>query len=116
VYDDATIWSAGAPTRLTVPAGFTRARLVGNVAWTGAANGIRRIGFRKNGAVGMGLGWAQITAPHASTSEYQNYATGVVSCVAGDYFELYVFQGSGAGLALLGAAASETWAGVELFK
>lgn len=113
-FDDGAIWSGGAPTRLTVPAGFTRARLVGNVSWAAASGGVRRIGFRKNGAVGIGLGWSQVTTPSAGTGEYQNYATGFIPCVATDYFELYIFQGSGGSLNLYGTGVTETWASIEL--
>lgn len=115
-FDDAAIWSGGTPSRLTVPAGFSRARLCANAAWTAASGGIRRLGFRLNGSTGVGLGWTQITAPSAGTAEYQNYASGIVPCVAGDYFEAFVFQGSGGALNLVGTAATETWASVEFIR
>lgn len=114
VFDDGSIWSGGAPTRLTVPAGFTRARLVGNVSWAAASGGVRFIGFRKNGSGGIGLGREQISSPSASNSEFQNYATGLIPCVATDYFELYVFQGSGGSVTLYGTGVTDTWASIEL--
>lgn len=115
-FDDATIWSAGSPTRLTVPTGFSRARLVTNVMWPAASGGIRRLGFRLNGSTGVGLGWTQITTPSASIGEYQNFASAVLSCAAGDYFEVFVFQGSGGSLNLVGTGTTETWASIELIR
>ena len=85
--------------RLTVPAGFNRVRLTGAVIWASSAVGDRIIWFRKNGANFIGQ-----SAHHleASTNTEDSIASPVVEVVAGDWFELVVFQNSGAALNLIG--------------
>ena len=54
VYDADAFWSAGNPTRLTVPAGFSKVRLKGNIDWAFGGSGYRHIWMHKNGALFFG--------------------------------------------------------------
>jgi hypothetical protein len=48
VYDTDAFWSAGNPTRLTVPAGVSKVRLKGNIDWTFGGSGYRHTWMHKN--------------------------------------------------------------------
>jgi hypothetical protein len=43
VYDTDAFWSAGDPTRLTIPAGVSKVRLEGNIDWTFGGTGHRHV-------------------------------------------------------------------------
>jgi hypothetical protein len=50
VYDTNTFWSAGNPTRLTVPSGISKVRLKGNINWTFGGSGHRHTWVPKTAA------------------------------------------------------------------
>lgn len=88
-YDTASFWSAGSPTRLTVPAGVTRVRLFTTLAFdtgTFATVANTSLSFRKNGNDFIGNGFG------AMASGYPNSVfttiSAVIPVVAGDYFEV----------------------------
>lgn len=56
VYDTDAFWSAGSPTRLTVPAGVSKVRLKGNLNWTFGGTGSRHIWMHQNGGPFFGMG------------------------------------------------------------
>ena len=89
---------AASPSRLTVPAGFTRVRLAASIRWQSNVNGIREIVFRKNGALFVGSANSIHTAAGGAIA--QNISSAVVSVVAGDYFEVYAWQNSGGNLGM----------------
>jgi hypothetical protein len=114
VHDDNSIWSAGNPTRLTVPAGFTRCVVGGNVEWAGNASGARYVLVNKNGADFYGMP-AESSLPAGSVQHSENISSGVLECTAGDYFELVVQQTSGESLSCL-SANKKTWFSIELHR
>lgn len=56
VYDTDSFWSAGTPTRLTVPAGVTKVRLKDDIDWTFGGSGYRHVWVHKNGSPFFGMG------------------------------------------------------------
>ena len=80
------------PSRMTVPAGWSRVRLVGGTFWQSNSTGERIIQFWKNGANFPGLGMTRV---HALSNGQDNSQTPAISCVPGDYFEMAVYQSSG---------------------
>jgi len=84
-------------SRITIPAGLSGKFLVTvNTLWDLQGTGIRNFNVRKNGAT--------FYAPQeiiGSTTAYVGQAaSAILEAVAGDYFELFVLQTSGAGLTL----------------
>lgn len=93
-YDSDSIWSAGNPTRLTVPAGVTRVRLHGVVRMTAGATGVDGLlVVQKNGSSAF-LGGGRTAAEMAFTANGLTVSTAVLEVVAGDFFAL-VFQAEG---------------------
>jgi hypothetical protein len=87
LYDEGGWWSAGAPTRLTVPSGVSYVALSATVTMTNYTPQIVAavIYFAKNGS---------ITFDGASgfcsfSSEGSHAFTGVLPASAGDYFEIF---------------------------
>jgi hypothetical protein len=110
VYDTDALWSAGNPTRLTVPAGVTKVRLKGNIDWTFGGSGYRHVWVHKNGTLFFG------TAKESDEGDagVQSIGTGVVDVTPGDYFELITRQTSGA---TKNVAADEfTWFAIEVVE
>jgi hypothetical protein len=91
VYDTGTFWSAGNPTRLTVPVGVAKVRLKGNINWTFGGSGYRHVWVHKNGALFFG------TAKESDLGDsgVQSIGTAVVHVTPGDHFELVCRQTSG---------------------
>lgn len=86
VYDTDSIWSGGAPTRLTVPAGVTQVKLTGNVRWANStANRSTQISLNGDPAANTeGLPMARVDVTNAE----QNVHSAKIDVVGGDYFEL----------------------------
>jgi hypothetical protein len=84
VYDTDAFWSAGNPTRHTVPAGVAKVRLKGNLNWTFGGSGHRHIWVHKNGALFFG------TAKESDEGDagVEGIGSAVVDVTPGDYFEL----------------------------
>ncbi len=80
------------PSRMTVPAGWSRVRLYGGVSWQLNSTGERIIQFRKNGAAFRGLGQRRQRAINFSQD---SSGTPAILCEEGDYFEMFVYQTSG---------------------
>jgi hypothetical protein len=88
-HDTDSFWSAGAPTRLTVPAGVTSVMVGGTIVGANVTAGSdMRIRLKKNGltqfdgACGSAID-ASITTPEITI------ASGPIAVVATDYFELF---------------------------
>jgi hypothetical protein len=103
-------WSAGNPTRLTVPAGVSKVRLKGNINWTFGGSGYRHVWVHKNGALFFGTA----KESDAGDSGVQSIGTGVVAVTPGDYFELIARQTSGATKNI--AADELTWVAIEVVE
>jgi hypothetical protein len=86
IRDDASFWSSGANTRLTVPS--TGWYLVGAcIQWDGNSSGGRILEIRVNGNNYFpNQAWAAINLGTRQNAYVQFYAT------AGDYFEATVYQ------------------------
>jgi hypothetical protein len=91
-YDTDAMWSAGAPTRLTVPSGVTMVELFAGMRSTAAAAKNINISIRKNGTT--------YVAAQGFDSGFANFsgavATGPIAVTPGDYFELTYTQSDSA--------------------
>ena len=100
VYDtDAIHDNAVNPTRLTVPTGWNKVRLLAGIIWASNNTGQRIISIQKNGA------WVT-PRPSLRTPGLGNASACIVSppldVVATDYFEFMVFQNTSGNLNALG--------------
>jgi hypothetical protein len=112
-FDDAAVWSIVTPSRLTVPAGFSRVMIMAGVLWSPNVSGYRQLDIRKNGALFTGSPGSTVQA--ITTAD--NMAQNIVSWCAvtpGDYFEAYVYQTSGASLGI--GTDSNSWFSIELLR
>ncbi len=107
--DTDSIWSAGAPTRLTVPTGVTKVRLRGAARWA-ASGAVRQILFAKNGSSAF-AGNAALNVPSSQDLAVQ---TDVLDVVAGEYFEMTLFHSDGAAATL--SAHDRTWFALEIVQ
>ena len=97
LYDTDSIWSAGAPTRLTVPTGVTKIKLGGGTDLPSATYSTLSQLITKNGDTGPDYpGFGSFRTQAGSTLPRNSCSTGVIPVVAGDYFEFRVGQFSGA--------------------
>ena len=93
-------------TRLVVPNGVTKVRLVAQASWediTGTNSGTRFLNINKNGASFQGGGAEEFNAAESGGSDdksRQVVASGVVEVVEGDYFEMEVRHRQGVDLDL----------------
>lgn len=89
-YDTDSFWSAGAPTRITIPAGVSKVRLFGQIAATAFAQAGSLHGLiNKNGSSFEFSG--EVSVRSGATGFGTNnvaVSTPVVPVEAGDYFEL----------------------------
>ena len=86
-------------TRMTVPTGWTRVRLFGQVFWASNNAGTRIVEIYKNGAQFRGDARTRYQAAGSSSC---SIATPVIQCVAGDYFEFMVLHTAGGSLNVAG--------------
>jgi len=108
-YNYVSVWSGGAATRITVPAGFTEMKLSAFITWASNSTGNRTIKFAKNGTVL----WEGANVRVAAVESAMQAVYGWTDVVAGDYFEIEVTQTSGGALNLV-AATSNAHVRVEL--
>lgn len=106
--DAAGYYAAGAPTRLTVPAGYDGIHLAGgSFMWDANATGQRQWGMSLNG-----VAW-----PGSQDNRPGNAGFGVAASivgpprllVAGDYVEIKAFQDSGADRSVLDSPNPNLW-------
>lgn len=90
-------YSGANPTRITVPAGYTKIRLTAVISWANNSTGNRYASIVKNGTTSVSFG-SQTAVNEAG----QNIETEWLDVAAGDYFELQVNQTSGGALNLTG--------------
>lgn len=111
-YDTGSFWSAGSPTRLTVPAGVTLVRLCGGAyGYFSTGSGLIGSGIIKNGASGAGLPH-NLTEGHTNSVPYiLSVCSAPVVTTAGDYFE-FTFGPNGAGTVTIPNDA-RTWFSIE---
>ena len=89
-YDSDGFWDDGQPTRLTVPAGVTKVRIVGNIEWlTSPTNQLVEI--RKNGNTVLGGGAVIVRGDSGYSNQMRNLSSAVLPVSTGDWFELAVY-------------------------
>lgn len=94
--DTDSIWSGGAPTRLTVPTGVTKVILRANLRLPSGGSTCH-ISLLKNGAVVDGMFSTRVTAP---ANGDLNGTSAVLSVTGGDYFEVQLISNSGQSMAV----------------
>jgi hypothetical protein len=118
-YNDCTMWSAGSPTRLTVPAGVTRVRLTGNsrLSSINVDDKLVRTFIYKNGAAGyVGIPYASV-GTNAGTYAYPlNIASPIITVAAGDYFELMIEQNTGGAINTNTDVNYANWMSLEIIE
>lgn len=112
IRDTDGIWSAGSPTRLTVPTGVVIVRLTWAVRLSVNVTVISQAQLFKNGAVVTGGGAALCPAGQSLFGPAMS-ADLVVS--GGDFFEVSVNQTSGAGAGYNGAF-EHSWFAMEILR
>lgn len=115
VNDSSNMWSGGNPTRLTVPVGVTKVRMVGNAAFDSSATGINRsIRITKNGSIFTPLAQTLQDAAEA-TSHVLNLTSPILIVNAGDYFELEALHNGGASFGVI-SVNDLTWFSMEIVE
>lgn len=95
IFDDGGFWTSSSDRRLTIPTGLGGIYILTASCWFDAnGTGIRQVRFRQNGSTI--LGWQRI--PGSSSAAVVPTASVVCQAVAGDYFELMIYQDSGGAL------------------
>ncbi len=93
VYDTHGFWSAATPSRITIPAGVTKARFSGSVVLASSTNaGGVFLSFERNGAggpPGAGVFTVRATTTGYGNNDYQCHSA-VIPVAEGDFFELQV--------------------------
>ena len=108
IYNTDGYWDPENPTRLTVPKGVTKVKVLASILWESNNDGFRQLRLKKNGNYTYGLPYVRYQA--VSTSG----ATGTSSVIEveeGDYFELDVVQTSGKSINL--REDPYTWMSIE---
>jgi hypothetical protein len=103
-------------SRLTVPSGITRVRLVGRINWiTNAGSGVRRLSISKNGAAGVvGLPVSSMLGNATDTID-SLVVSAIVDVVNPDYFELIAYQTSGFNQSVNSGVAN-IWFAMEIIE
>jgi len=81
-------------SRLTVPAGVTHVRLSGSYVDSSNTSGWRFLQLRKNSGSVPGL-TNQSSPANGSNTHFMSLSSPVLEVVAGDFFEMQIFQNSG---------------------
>lgn len=109
IFDDASIWSSGANTRLTVPSNVSRVRVASNVSFASNSTGYRYVAIVKNGSSRIA---SQLQL--ADRNSQINICSPIINVAAGDYFEFFLEQNTGGALDVL--ATAETAFSLEIIK
>lgn len=112
VRDTDSIHSTSSNTsRMTVPSGVTKVRVRGRVSYAANSTGIRVTSIKMNGSdIASTLCETSVSAQASGATDVE-LQTAVVTCVAGDYFELYGYQNSGGAL---NAQLQRTWLEMDI--
>ena len=112
VHDNFGWWSAGNPSRLTVPSGVSAVVVTAYLAFENNSTGDRWITIRKNGTDVV----AEMMIPESPVVDNDRvYAQSPLLKVSpGDYFDVTAWQGSGGDLDLLNA--NSTFFSIEGFE
>ena len=110
-YDSDAFWDAGQPSRLTVPAGVTKVRIVSNIEWQTSPTS-QLVEVRKNGNSVLGGGSFIVRGDSGYSNQMRNLASAVLPVSAGDWFELAVYVGTVGELRGL----ERTWFAIEVVE
>lgn len=111
-YDTDGFFNSSNPTRLTVPAGVTKIRIMAQTIWAmGNGAGFRQVVIKKNGAFFYGDPIVNVLANSATTTDI-GCISPVLNVTPGDYFEVELFHTDGGNLALL--ASTGTFFSIEV--
>jgi hypothetical protein len=97
------------PSRLTVPAGWTRARLCGGITWANSNVGNRIIELAKNGALFTGSPRHRKLARELAED---SIVSAVLEVSGGDYFELRAWHNKAGSWNVIGPS-SHCWFSME---
>jgi len=98
------------PTRLTIPNGRRGLyQITAVVLWDSAAYGARSASIRKNGIV-----ISEVAGQSPALMPLSQVVTTVDNALAGDYYEVYVSQTTGASIAIAGGSAKSFFSVVRL--
>lgn len=115
IYDTDSIHdNATNNSRLTVPAGVTRVRLIGQVEYAANATGYRKAFIRKGGVLFPGAPLSYIMAAPTGATLVQ-VSSPVLTVSASEYFELGVQQSSGGALNVT-SGDENTWFAMEIIE
>lgn len=115
-YDDAPLHEGVTnPSRMTIPAGYSRAKFTAQVTFGASAVGDRRIELLKNNSI-LFAGRVAQDVPAANTGNtILSFESPWLGVTSGDYFEVRALQDSGGALDVLGVATGyHTWFGYEM--
>jgi hypothetical protein len=117
ILNDGPMWSAGSPTRLTVPTGVSKVKLNGNIEWdafTAVTGNQINIFIKKNGVGFPGMPLEQKSLAASTLNWCTNISTGVLPVSPGDYFELFVIQNTGTSKTI--TSANRNWFTMEIVE
>ncbi len=104
-------------SRLTVPAGVTRVKVICHIDWDGNTSGDRIIDIRRNGNTSGTVGVGGNIIPSTNFGDLEHHATtATLTVVSGDYFEVFVFQTSGGSVDVQHVNGTKTWFAMEIIE
>lgn len=109
IFQDVTVWDAGSPSRITIPAGFNYALLTANVWWGPTAGGDVFARLLKNGDTGLD---GTACACGLSTGFERVMLHELAPVQEGDFFEVQVWQNSGGNRSIL----TSSWFAIEFLQ
>ncbi len=95
------------PSRMTVPADWSRVRLYAGISWQSNSVGDRLLRFQLNGIGFPGMAYSRMQAVGTSDNAI---ASPTIVVVPGDYFEVQVYQASGAAKNVIAATGATYFA------
>lgn len=107
--DDLGMWSAGSPTRFTVPVGVSKARVSLHIYWASS-----NTGDRWNYAIINGGGAIVGDIKAARQEAASSVISSILDVTSGDYFEWIPAQSSGGNLNLVGATGKAVACRVQI--
>ena len=113
-FDTASFFASAAPSRVTMGAGVSYARLAAQVGFSAVVSGFRRLSITQNGGAVNGYALVTAWAVSSADSPTEVYCqTAVLSVVSGDYFEVVARHNAAATLSTLND--SRTWFSLEVW-
>lgn len=106
LYDVGGWWDIGAPTRLTVPAGVTQVRVIGNIETDGQSGEVFATIYKNGNNAYPGA--AVLNREGGGSVDSINLATAAIPVEEGDYFEINVYGAGGNNFQL-----NHTWLAIE---